>query len=201
MKKTVLLLLVLIACCLPACVSKHMQPAPPPATASSLTENQSAVVFFRPSILGSAIQAPIVEAIENNDVAFVGILSAKMKLLYRTTPGKRHFIVGGESASLLEANLEGGKYYYVEVDPRMGMWKARFAIIPVTAEKLKSEDFLKELAKCDWFQSGPSAQQWFADNRESLREKRTVAFEKNENADGDKRAVLQKSFGGQTLLR
>ena len=94
--------------------------------------------------------------------------------------------MGGESASLLEAELDGGKYYYVEVDPRMGVWKGRFAFVPVSGPELQSGKFLNKLAQCQWYTSGPGARAWFEDNRSSLLEKRGIAFDKHQGAEGDK---------------
>jgi hypothetical protein len=50
-----------------------------------LSQNESAIVFLRPTILGAAIQAPIVEFIDNN-LKFVAIVSAKSKVFYKTVP-------------------------------------------------------------------------------------------------------------------
>ncbi|MDR2099831.1 MAG: hypothetical protein LBP40_03260 [Campylobacteraceae bacterium] len=112
------------------CASKYMQPANLSEADMKLTQNESAIIFLRPTILGGAIQAPIAEFIDN-DLKFVAIVSAKSKVFYKTTPGKHFFVVGGEGSNLLEAELEGGKTYYSYVNPYMGFAKASFKFEPV----------------------------------------------------------------------
>jgi hypothetical protein len=51
---------------------------------------------------------------------------------------------------MLEATLDPGKIYYVEVDPNMGVMKARFSLLPQDLNKIQSDSFKKDLAKCEW---------------------------------------------------
>jgi PBP1b-binding outer membrane lipoprotein LpoB len=72
------------------CASKHMRAVNLSETDMKLAQDEAAIVFFRPTILGDAIQAPIAESMDN-DLKFVAIVSAKSKVFYKTTPGK-HFL-------------------------------------------------------------------------------------------------------------
>ena len=74
MKRVLLLFSLLLIVTAMGCAPKtsYMSPAPLPAT--PLEESQSAIVFFRPDLLGAAVQAPVVEAKESH-VEFIGILS------------------------------------------------------------------------------------------------------------------------------
>ena len=108
------------------------------------SKNESSVVFKRVTSFGSGVQAPLGESV-GNPVKFIGISSAWTKNLYKTIPGKHLFFVGGESASMLEATLDPGKIYYVEVDPNMGVMKARFSLLPQDLNKIQSDSFKKTL--------------------------------------------------------
>ena len=111
-KKASLFLLLILCLCLQACASKLMTEDPNPAKAT-LDQNTAYITFFRPSSLGAAIQAPVVEYDQKNDhIKLIGILSYKYKVRYKVAPGEHFFAVGGESASPLKAKVEAGKAYY-----------------------------------------------------------------------------------------
>jgi hypothetical protein len=182
------------------CASRHMQPAVMQADSFQLADNQSALVFYRDSSFGGAIQAPIVEAI-GGDIVFVGIVSSGAKILHKTTPGKHYYVVGGESSNLLEANLEPGKFYYARVNPKIGMWKARFSLDPVSGAQLNSESTTKDIASCAWYVSKPEALTWFADNKQSMLDKSDEAFKKNESVDRSERSIINPGDGTAVLIR
>lgn len=188
---------------LPACAktSKLMQPSDTEnITPQTVLENdQAAIIFYRPDLMGMSVQAPVAEILENN-ISHVGIVSSGMKILHKTTQGRHQYFVGGESAALLDATLESGKYYYVEIDPRMGIWKARFAFVPATNEMQATEDFRKDYAKCKWYTNTPAGEAWFKDNLASMLEKKDTALKKHEKTDEIKRAVLKPDDGADTLL-
>jgi hypothetical protein len=161
------------------CASKHMEPVAVSKNSEVLAENQSAVVFFRDTVLGGAIQAPVVEY-AGADVQFVGIISANTRLLHKTAPGRHVYVVGGEGANLLEAELAPKKFYYVRVEPKIGLFKARFALEPVEAFGESGEKLEKALEDCAWVAAGASAASWFAENRESMQAKAAHAAEKED---------------------
>ena len=202
MRKLLLLITAFFCSGILACASKsaYMQPVALPSASISLAENQSAIIFYRHSTFGGAIQAPVAEA-QENAISHIGILSAGTKLLHVTTPGRHTYVVGGESAGLLEADLQEGKYYYVGIDPRMGMWKARFVFEPISQARLSAKNFLDDLSQCRWYENSPAAQQWFAGNYESLMEKRDIALKKHEELPPEKRAVLRPEDGADMLYR
>ena len=93
-----------------------------------------------------------------------------------TSPGEHMFMVVGESADFLKANVSEGKTYYTVVTPRMGFWKARFSMHPVrnddTAKfKYDSKDFKEMLADSKFVKSGLKAEQWAVKNGNSISSK------------------------------
>ena len=195
MRKTLLILCsIMLLMVVSGCASKHMQVVDPSAVNETPSENESSVVFMRVTSFGGGVQAPLGESV-GNSVKFIGISSAWTKILYKTMPGKHIFFVGGESASMLEATLDPGKIYYVEVDPNMGVMKARFSLLPQDLNKIQSDSFKKDLAKCGWVVTGPTSEQWFIENRASMEEKAKTAQEKFAKAEPQKQKRVLPNFG------
>ena len=106
---------------LTACSSKLMDPIleqqqPVPQG------NEASITFFRTSSFGGIIQAPIAEETASG-LELVGISSMDTKIRHVVAPGKHIFVVGGESGSLLDADLAPQKHYYVKVSPGFGWGK------------------------------------------------------------------------------
>lgn len=123
-------------------------------TNSSIVKNdKAAIVFLRASSFGGAITSPLVKVDDNGKSEIVGILGPKEKMVEYVEPGEHMFMIIGENADFMKAHVEAGKVYYSIIRPRMGVWKARFALTPfkqiseskdfdVNGEKLKK--WLKE---------------------------------------------------------
>ncbi|MDR1488935.1 MAG: hypothetical protein LBS65_00380 [Desulfovibrio sp.] len=200
MKFATLAAFILSALLSSGCASKYMEPVTHDAATGQLGAGQSAVVFFRDTSFGGGIQAPVAEGVAG-DVAFIGIVSANTKLLHKTTPGEHVYVVGGEGSNLLFANLEPQKFYYVRVSPKMGVFKARFKfepVSPVQGEKL--QELAGDLAGCGWVTPNRLSQDWFADNKISIREKLEDALKKDREGESD-RAVVNARDGIATLLQ
>jgi hypothetical protein len=166
--------------------------------AIELGEDESAIVFFRDTMLGGGVQAPVAEVKEGNEVSFIAIISYYSKLLHRTTPGKHLYVVGGESSTLLEAELAPGKYYYVRVDPDMGFMKARFHLEAIDVSELPT--LQKAMKPCKWVKAGETAQEWFAENKESMQEKAVSAVKKHQDEKTRNKYFLKADQGVDKLL-
>jgi hypothetical protein len=197
MKKNVCLLIMSVFFGLAGCASKHMQVAILDQSADTLPGNQSAIVFFRDTNFGGAIQAPIAEE-QAGDIALVGILSANTRILHKTTPGKHFYVVGGEDSNLLETDLDSGKFYYVRVDPKMGMWKARFVFEPVPPD---TASLPADLSGCQWVTTKPEAETWFLENKPSMKAKLDSAILKHQTADLIDKAIINPYQGTATLFK
>jgi hypothetical protein len=180
------------------CSSKLMSPVDMSEDTTKLGENESAIIFFRDSPLGVAIQAPVGEVAESGDVQFIAIISYNTKLLHKTTPGKHLYVVGGESSTLLEADLAPQKYYYVEVNPDMGFWKARFHM-----EAIPVSDFpklAKNLKSCKWVTPNDSAKTWFAENKDDMVKKGEHARKQHADEEKKTKYFLTQDQGADALL-
>ncbi|UXI66379.1 DUF2846 domain-containing protein [Tahibacter amnicola] len=144
--------------------------------------DKALVVFMRPSSFGGAIQSSVYDTGEAKDT-FIGIVSTGTKVAYLAEPGQHRFMVVAENADFLEATLNAGKTYYVLVSPRMGVWKARFSLLPIrnnaSAEhNVKSGDFAKWQSKTHWVGVSPEAEAWYREHESAIREKKNDYLKK-----------------------
>ena len=170
----VIILLVLSGC---AGTSNKMRPVPPDSVVTAPDNGQAMVVFMRPSSFGFAIQSSVFD-IAGDTPSLVGIVSAKTKVAHQVAPGEHLFMVVGESADFMSADLEADKTYFALVTPRMGAWKARFSLKPVHADALDSSEFTEWLNSCEWVEKTPEAGDWATANMESIKSKQTKYSEK-----------------------
>lgn len=152
------------------------------------------VVFMRPSSLGGAIQSSVYDT---NDTAdkFIGIVSSKTKIAYQADPGDHLFMVVAENADFMVAHLDAGKTYYTLVSPRMGVWKARFSLLPIhnradAKYSMQSSDFREWMAKTDWVTVTPAAQQWYQEHAGDIKAKKYDYMRRWNSADAQQRAEL-----------
>lgn len=154
--------------------NKYMKPAAngqgDPAS-FNLGDDEAGIIFMRPSTFGFAISSSVFELTEEDEM-FAGIVSAKKKVFYKTSAGEHLFMVVGESADFMKANLMAGKLYYALVRPRLGAMKARFSLTPVTKNELTSEQFKSWEKACELTENTPEAFQWAKKNSGSIKSKR-----------------------------
>ncbi|MGG6463196.1 hypothetical protein [Solilutibacter silvestris] len=173
-------LLLVAGMALPAFAAKHMQPAkdqdPKPAPGKAL------LVIARPSSYGAAIMSSVYDA-PDTGTEFIGILGGHDKIAYQAEPGKHRFMVIGENADFMDADLEAGKVYYAVVRARPGMWKARFSLLPIHAKSadkynLESPDFKDWVKNSGWIEQDPTAQAWYAESKADIEEKKADYLKK-----------------------
>lgn len=194
MKKTFLPgLVLLLMLFLTACSSKlmdplldHQQPAP--------QGNESTITFFRTSMFGGMTQAPIAEETPSG-LELVGISSTDTKIRHIVAPGKHIFVVGGESGSLLEADVAPQKHYYVRVSPWIGWAKPRFDMVAISPQELETPDVQKKIRECTPVSPNDAAKQWFLESKASMQEKLRIAKEKFRARKDPMEHTLPASYG------
>ena len=124
--------------------------------------DEAVVVFLRPAFTGHAISAVVYE-----DDAFVSIVMARSHVVHRTTPGQHRYMVVSESADFLDAELEGGTVSFVEVQPRMGAWRARFSLAAFDAPE-RADDLAEWLAESHAVTPNDLASQWSVESADSV---------------------------------
>jgi len=177
------------------CSSKYMKPASIESiSALKPGAGESIIIFMRPSAFGGAIQSSVFDVTTSENV-LAGIVSSKTKVAHRTSPGEHLFMVVGESADFMKANLDGGKTYYALVTPRMGVWKARFSLKPVHLYEISSSDFKGWDSSCDLYENTEASYQWAKDNGPSIQSKREEYFQKWMSKSDEDRPVLNREDG------
>ena len=191
------MLVVLAAGLLGACAGpvKNMREAPVEKTASVKAElGKALVVFMRPSGLGFAVQSSVFD-VKDNQPALIGIVAAKTKVAYQATPGKHLFMAIGESADYIEADLLPDRTYYVQVAPRMGLWKARFGLEPMKAGALDTDVFKKDIAECTWVEKTAQSEAWAQANMTSVLAKHTEYYKDWQAKPAGERLALKPEDG------
>ena len=156
---------------------KNMQPLTPEQVVSAPEKDKAMVVFMRPSSIGYAIQSSVFE-MKKSTPTLVGIVAAKKKVAYELDAGEHLFMVVGESADFMSANLEANKTYYALVTPRMGVWKARFSLKPISKEELVTSEFNEWLNECEWVGKSQASENWMSGNISDISSKYTEYYAK-----------------------
>ena len=160
---------------LAGCASNPMAPVAdqtlPPAAADS-----AQVVFMRDAYTGKTIVSSLYD-VTDGKTRFIGVMANGTKIAYPTTPGKHTFMVVSEAADFMEADLVAGKTYYALVTPRMGLWKARFSLWPISndpeaAHSLKSKNFKGWVEDTDLVTNSPKSLAWYERVKASVEKKR-----------------------------
>jgi hypothetical protein len=149
---------------------KNMRAVSPDMVTTTPETGKSMIVFLRPSTLGFAIQSSVFRIDEDGPV-LAGIVAASMKVAYQLEPGKHLFMVVGESADFMYAELDANKTYYALVTPRMGAWKARFSLKPVHVAELGTSQFQKWMEGCEWVEKTSDSDIWARENMASVKQK------------------------------
>ena len=158
-------------------MSKMMQPV---ASVAESSPDKARIVFLRPSAFGWLIDAPVFY-LNGDEEQLLGISTYGTRIDHLVEPGKHLYMVIGESADFMEAEVEAGKTYYALVTPRMGVWKARFSLHPVHRDT-SFEFNLQHKELAGWLSGAkpvtqlPSALDWQRKNQASIDEKRAEDF-------------------------
>lgn len=148
------------------------------------------IIFMRPSLFGGGIQATVFDGKE-----YISTVSAGTRIAYQTNPGKHMFMVIGESADFMRAELLPNKTYYSLVTPRFGVWKARFSFEPINigVKQSQLQEYLDETKLYE--PAGAAGQQWARENSTSIDEKHSEYLQKwNSKHEKDKQTLQMGSY-------
>ena len=150
---------------------RHMREVPAGTPVAAPDPGKAVIVFMRPSGLGLAVQSSVFE-MKGDTPALVGIVAAKTKVAHQVSPGRHLFMVIGENADFMTAEVLPGRTYYALVEPRMGFLKARFGLDPVRHKDVGTADFLASINDCRWVEKTSDAESWAASSMASIQSKR-----------------------------
>ena len=184
--RVILLLVSLLI--LGGCASTHMNTVPGEQRSSKPTPGKALVYFVRPSSFGGAVQSTIYDG---ND--YIGTVSANTHVAYQAAPGKHMFMVVGESADFMRADLNAGKIYYAQVIARMGFWKARFSLVPSNGQFSQSQ-LEKWISSTRQVTVNEDGRTWARENEESIMEIKDEYLKTwNEKPDNHKQILRRES--------
>lgn len=110
----------------------------------SISMDKSIVYFTRASGLGALINFTYFDGEKA-----IGRFNGPKYMRYECSPGKHLFWARSENKSFVEADLEGGKTYIIDVIPRMGGLKASVLLKPVDKSTYKLKRIQKLLSRRD----------------------------------------------------
>lgn len=167
-----------------------MRDIPSDQVPAAIESDKARIVFMRPSTLGFAVQSSVFEVV-SGEPELIGIVSAKKKVGFSCSPGKHLFMVIGESADFMSADVVAGKTYYAVVTPRMGIWKARFSLRPVLRGEHLKDEFRQWDRDCQWTEKTRDADQWAFTHLSSIKSKQESDMAKwLQRPEGDRPAIL-----------
>lgn len=185
---------------LAGCASNPMDPVAD-QTIPAAAPDKAQVVFMRDAYTGKAIVSSLYD-VTDGKTHFIGVMANGTKIAYPTTPGKHTFMVVSEAADFMEADLVAGKTYYALVTPRMGLWKARFSLWPISndpeaAHSLKSKNFKGWVEDTDLVTNSPKSLAWYERVKASIEKKRAEYWPvwQEKSADAVAERTLKPSDG------
>jgi hypothetical protein len=114
------------------CTRRNVNMTPTGQAAATLKPHpgNSLVVFLRPGRAAGLVHASVYD-----DDTILGVSSANTAIPYQAKPGTHRFMVVGEAADFLDADLVEGRTYYVLVGYRTGAWRVRFSLVPLDPQR------------------------------------------------------------------
>lgn len=180
--------LLLILLFLGGCASSHMTVIPDDKKVSKPSVDTALIYFVRASSFGGAIQATVYD-----DDQYIGTISANTNIAYKAKPGRHMFMVIGESADFMQADLLAGKTYYADVVVRPGVWKARFSFRPNNGQ-IPDSEVQKNLQDTKQVEPNSEGLKWAKDNSASITDKKNEFLSKwQAKPEGDKQILGAES--------
>lgn len=152
--------------------------------------DKALVYFVRPQFLGFAINAAVYDGDK-----FIGIVPYDQKLPYIADPGAHTFMVISEAADFMAADLVAGKTYYAQVMPRMGAWKARFSLDPISKAEFATPEIRQKIDAAPVIENKPAAYKWAEDNKASVLQKKAEFWAKWSEKDKSQQPTLRAEDG------
>ncbi|MGB5082309.1 MAG: hypothetical protein WBO23_16395 [Burkholderiales bacterium] len=149
----------------------------------ALSSDATSVDYRRSPVfeIGSGASAP----------ELVGILPVRTMLAYQMNPGKHLFMVVGENADFMTADVVAGTTYYVLVTGRVATRTAFYALRPVTRREQNSNEFRELVASSKWVERTTEWDAWAIANRGFVTSRQSESY----------RAWLRKADSEKQHLR
>jgi hypothetical protein len=174
---------------LAACASTQMTEVTTEQRVAAPVPGKSLVYLIRPSMFGGAIQSTVYDGDQ-----YIGTVSADTHIAYQADPGPHMFMVIGESADFMQADLVVGKTYSAVVAPRMGVWKARFSFRPNNGDFTDAQ-IQEWLASTREVTVNEEGLRWAQDNAASIQEKKAKYLPEWQSKPDAEKQILRAESG------
>lgn len=118
-------------------------------------QGKALIYFVRTQTLGFAVKVKLYA-----DGKFAGLIMSKTFIPLEVDPGKHEFVVAAENAGFLEAEVEPGKIYMVQVSIHMRAWKARTHFEVARTDSEAMDEFLKTRQNLRAISTSDEGAQW-----------------------------------------
>ncbi len=152
---------------LAGCGSGGMQIVPSDSVALEPGAGNAMVVFLLPSNVEGRVRASVFD-ITGEEREIIGIMYQKTRIAYPVPAGERRFMVIGENADFLDADLLAGKTYYVKIDPKLGRVKPRYEFVPFSKADYADPRKAPACGGCSWLQNTEKSKSWARVNARSI---------------------------------
>jgi hypothetical protein len=125
MKVILVLLPLALAACSTTSYMRDALPTPPPGP------DEAKVIVYRTSSFGGSTNFPVYEILDHEDGRLLGFTETDRFFEIHCPPGKHLFVTWGEDEAFIEADLEGGKTYFIQSFTRFGILSARPGFAPL----------------------------------------------------------------------
>lgn len=141
------------------------------------------IIFMRPSNHGPSIDSAVFQ-VDGDKQEMLGAVAAGKKIAVQVTPGQHRFMVVNQNvrnADFMDANVEGGKTYYVLVSPR-GYPGIFFGLVPLKNSPADSkfsrngESFSRWNADTDLMKMTAQGDTWAQENAALIRSMRNSSY-------------------------
>ena len=158
--------IVVLAVLAAGCGTRGMRPVAQ-TTVAPPGPSEAVVVFMRPLLVGDTYSTSVFDLRPDGD-RFVAILRAQTRFAYRTAPGRTRFmlITTGGTDQFMDAELAGGKTYYVTVAYEAVGNTSSYVLKPLRTGP-DSPEFKNCQAQCEWVENTERSETW---GRNRLRE-------------------------------
>jgi hypothetical protein len=180
------LLLTLSGC---AATSENMHPAVATSQPPSAPPNAAVVVFLRPHSLAKGLLFSVIDG----QGRFLGDAQAGGRFAVTLPPGEHLFVTWKENDGPMRATLAPGRVYYVLVNPRWGVWKARVDLLAIAPRTEYWKDLKEWMSETEAFEADPAkGQASLAADGENLPEH--IQGAQKAMAELDKQEVMDRTL-------
>jgi len=102
---------------------------------------------------------------------FVGFVQGGRQLAHKTTPGDHLYMVIGDNGDFIRTKMAGGKTYYIEINPSIGILGPRFYFAGVQKNEQGEKGFQDRKNKLKFWEKTPKAEAKGAAGAQKVRDK------------------------------